>query len=373
MRTLVAIVAFSIVLGLGTARRGDAYPQYQLSHDVTCTSCHFSPDGGGLLTENGLEVAEAESWKGRNPGFIYGKAATPSWLQLGGDVRGAAGFVQGQASDSAVFPMQAEAAARADLGNLSVYASAGFRRPNVDAGPLHLLWSREHYVVWRQDAESNHGVFVRIGKFMPTFGLRLAEHVVYTQRFGGRQLYTEAYGLGASFVSEKAEVHATAFAHDRLASSPEHGDGGALYGEARIGLRASVGVEAKYSNADEQSNTYAGVTGKVYFPGAEILLLGEAQVVRQHIFVASGDQSTKVIGYVLASRPLPHNMMLDLGIGHYAQDTRVEGLYRDCVDLNAHWFYDSHFEFLLTTRVELLDRGRGPTGGYALAQLHYRL
>jgi hypothetical protein len=366
---LIVLLAF----GLCAVRRADAYPQYQLSRDVTCTSCHFSPDGGGLLTENGLNVAEAESWKGRDPGFIYGAAGTPDWLQLGGDLRGAAGFIQAQEPGAAAYPMQAEVAARADVGALSVYASAGFRRPNEDESVLHVLWSREHYVVWRQDAESNHGLFLRIGKFMPTFGLRLAEHVVYTQRFGGRQLYTEAYGVGASFVSEKAEVHATAFAHDPLESSAEHGDGGALYGEARIGVRASVGVEAKYSHADDQSNTYAGVTGKVYFPSAEILLLGEAQVVRQHILAASGDQSTKVIGYVLASRPLPHNVMLDLGFGHYTQDTRVEGLYRDCVDLNAHWFYDSHFELLLTTRVELLDRARGPTGGYALAQLHVRL
>jgi hypothetical protein len=370
MRSTLIIL---LVIGFCAVRRAEAYPQYQLSHDVTCTSCHFSPDGGGLLTENGLGVAETESWKGRDPAFIYGKAGTPDWLQLGGDARLAGGFVQGAAPAGAVFPMQGEVAARADLGALSVYANGGFRRPSDDESALHVLWSREHYVMWRQDPESNHGLFVRIGRFMPTFGLRLAEHIVYTQRYGGRQLYTEAYGLGASFVSEKAEVHATAFAHDPLVSSPEHGDGGALYGEARIGVRASVGVEAKYSHADEQSNTYAGVTGKVYFPSAEILLLGEAQVVRQHVLVASGDQATKVIGYVLASRPMPHNVMLDLGVGHYTQDTRVEGLYRDCVDLNAHWFYDSHFEFLLTTRVELIDRGRSPTGGYALAQLHYRL
>lgn len=153
---------------------------------------------------------------------------------------------------------------------------------------------------------------------MPTFGLRLAEHVVYTQRFGGRPLYHEAYGLGASFISDKAEVHATAFAHDRIVSNPEHGDGGAIYGEARIGARAAVGVQAKYSKAEDVSNTYGGVTGKVYFPDAEILVLAEAQVVRQHILAASGDHATKLIGYVLASRPLPHHVLLDLGMALHA-------------------------------------------------------
>jgi hypothetical protein len=370
MRSKLLIV---LAFGFFAARRADAYPQYQLSHDVTCTSCHFAPDGGGLLTENGLNVAESESWKGHNPGFIYGKAGTPSWLQLGGDLRGAAGFVQAKVPGAAAYPMQAEVDARADLGALSVYANAGFRQPRQGGNPLHFLWSREHYVMWRQDPESNHGVFVRIGRFMPTFGLRLAEHIVYTQKYGGRPLYYEAYGLGASFVSEKAEVHATAFVHDPLTLSVEHGDGGAIYGEARIGVHASVGVEGKYSKGDEQSNAYGGVTGKVYIPSAEILLLGEAQVARQHILGANGDQATKLIGYVLASRPMPHNVMLDLGVGHYTQDTRVKGLFRDCLDVNAHWFYDSHIELLLTTRLELLDGTNGPKAGYALAQLHVRL
>ncbi|CAN5862873.1 hypothetical protein BH11MYX3_BH11MYX3_24500 [soil metagenome] len=65
--------------------------------------------------------------------------------------------------------------------------------------------------------------------------------------------------------------------------------------------------------------------------------------------------------------------MLDGGLGHYTQDTRVKGLTRDCLDLNLHWYQTSHIEWLFTGRVELLDLGRGNNGGYALAQLHYRL
>lgn len=49
------------------------------------------------------------------------------------------------------------------------------------------------------------------------------------------------------------------------------------------------------------------------------------------------------------------------------------GLYRDGVDLDLHWFTTPHLEVFLTTRLELLDHGSGPTGGYALGQLHYRL
>ena len=68
-----------------------AYPQYQLSRDPTCTGCHISPSGGGQLDENGLMVAASTATYGGKAEFMYGKLDPPSWLLLGGDLRGAAG------------------------------------------------------------------------------------------------------------------------------------------------------------------------------------------------------------------------------------------------------------------------------------------
>ena len=101
-----------------------------------------------------------------------------------------------------------------------------------------------------------------------------------------------------------------------------------------------------------------------------MLLQAEAEIVHQKI--TSTDRTfDQLIGYLLASRPLAQGWLLDLGLGHYTEDTAVEGNYRDCIDANVHWFVTSHVEALVTTRLELL--GSGPTGGYALVQLHYRL
>jgi hypothetical protein len=47
----------------------------------------------------------------------------------------------------------------------------------------------------------------------------------------------------------------------------------------------------------------------------------------------------------------------------------VKGNFRDCIDVNLHWYATTHVELLLTTRLELVDGA----GGYALTQLHYRL
>jgi hypothetical protein len=266
--------------------------------------------------------------------------------------------------------MQAEVGATALHGSgFSVHATAGFRRPQEGGSPLHALWSREHYLTWQQKPGEGTGLFVRAGRLMPTFGLRLAEHVVYTQRYGGRPLYYEAYAAALGYIDPRFEVHATAFAHDRIASTAEHGDGAAIYAEARVGERAAVGVSGKYSASDDQTRTFAGVTGKLYLADSDIMLLGEAQLIRQHIDV--GDLETNQLAvYALASRPFASGFQLDVGLGHFAQDLRAN-LPRNCLDVNVHWYMTSHVEWLLTTRLEHL--GGGPTGGYALAQLHYRL
>src|SRR6266567_8178283 len=112
--TLAALAAGALLaLGSGTA---EAYPQFQLSRDQTCTGCHVSPAGGGLLNENGLAVSETISQWGTSPEFFYGKIPRPDWLTLGGDVRGASGYVQSPERLLATFPMQIEAYGRAVLG-----------------------------------------------------------------------------------------------------------------------------------------------------------------------------------------------------------------------------------------------------------------
>lgn len=366
-RTLL-VVGFLVAV----ANRAEAYPQYQLSREATCTGCHVSPDGGGMLNENGFAVAEATSWKSGDSGFMYGMSK-PDWLQLGGDVRGAAGLVIPGVMSAAAYPMQAELAASAETHGFSLNLVGGLRRPQEDGSAVHVLWSREHFAMWQQNPGETSGLYVRVGRLMPTFGLRLAEHVVYTQRFGGRPLYGEVYALAISYVKPGWEVHGSGFVHDSIASAVEKGDGGALYGEARIGEHAAVGLEAKYTTGDDTKAMYGGATAKVHLAGPDLLLQAEAQWIRRDLVIAAGEHYTQLAGYVMGSRPFDHGILLDVGLGHFTQDTRVKGLYRDAIDVNVHWFMTSHVEWLLTTRVELLELGGGTNGGYALAQIHYRL
>ncbi len=365
-----AVLVVGIVIVL--AHTAAAYPQFQPSRDITCAGCHVSPDGGGILNENGIATAEQIAWKPGDGEFMYGMDK-PSWLALGGDVRTASGLVDHGKADPAFFPMQAELAANVTTHGFTLHAIGGLRRPDAEASPVHFLWSREHYLMWEKEPGTGRGLFVRVGRLMPTFGLRLAEHVVFTQRYGGRPLYGEAYAASVSYILTAAEGHATVFHHDSLSSAVEHGDGGALYLETRITGHLMFGLEGKYSSSDEQHRLFVGGMAKYQLEDHRLQLLGEWQLIRDKIAEGAGDTAYRIAAYLLASKSFDHGLMLDTGIGHYTQDTRVKGLTRDCLDVNLHWFMTSHIEWVLTGRVELLSRGSGPNGGYALAQLHYRL
>ena len=59
-----ALLVLAIVLA---SARAYAYPQFELSKDQSCAGCHISPSGGGLLSENGMVVAESISKFGTAP------------------------------------------------------------------------------------------------------------------------------------------------------------------------------------------------------------------------------------------------------------------------------------------------------------------
>ena len=84
----------------------------------------------------------------------------------------------------------------------------------------------------------------------------------------------------------------------------------------------------------------------------------------------------ELVGYLMASRPFGKALLLDVGLGHYDENIAIEGLDRDAIDVNLHWFMTSHFELVLQNRLEGIGIGAstgGPTSGWSLLHGHYRL
>jgi len=365
------LFALAVVAALsGTA---EAYPQLQLSRDKTCTGCHISPAGGNLLTENGESVSEAISTIEQSGAFMYGKLSLPSWLVLGGDLRGATGYMQTPERALATFPMQFELYAHAKLvKGLSLQVTFGPRPAEVGNESATHFWAREHYLMWRTNPGTPTGLFVRAGRFMPVFGLRFAEHPMYTRRFGGTPLWGDTYGLAVEYVKEKLEVHGTGFIEDPVIHPVQHARGGALYAELRPSESSSIGAGGMAEITDDDKKYRAAVTGKYYLSGPDLLFQAELQFVNQ--LIENGGAPLQLVGTFVVSRYLGTGLLLDLGLGHFDSNFRIRNLDRDCIDVNLHWFTTSHLELMFNGRYEALAFGKGADpAGYALLQAHYRL
>jgi hypothetical protein len=373
-RALLAALAASATVA-AVAGDAHAYPQFQVGKEQACAACHITPSGGGLLDGMGPVTAEDDATFGGNPAFLHGAVDLPEWLFLGGDVRGAAGYSNNGDGKPAAFPMQVEAYGAFRSGKITGYLTLGAAVPNEEE-PINTLLLREHWVMYRTSENADPGFYVRAGRFMPVYGLRQAEHPIYTRRYGGTPLYGETYGVTFGYLSPGFEVHASAFMRDRLRSdfALEKGDGGAVYAEKRVTETASVGVEWRFAKSEEEWRAQGGFTGKLWLAGIKTQLSAEAQIVHQKFEVAGSSARNQLVGYLFASWQGKKGFMVDLGIGHYDEDLSIEKLDRDCVDLNIHWFALSHLELVLMNRFQLVGLGDGGDNSYfSLLQAHYRL
>jgi len=368
------LLVVSIVAMLAIPSVAAAYPQYQLSNEQTCSSCHYSPSGAGLLNDMGLMTAEELSGK-EGADFLYGAWTPPGWLKLGGDFRFGAGVNgrgdYGPTVSPGAFPMQGDMYARAEATDqLSANVTFGLRGGVGGGEVLSFLQAREHYVLWQQD--QREGFYARAGRFMAPYGLRLAEHTAYTRRYAGTNLFSETYGLSVGFINKLFEVHATGFIHDFWRDPVEPGDGGALYAEARVTPAVSLGVSGRYADSPDEARTQGGVTAKFWL--ASLNTIVQAQVDGIHQTIDAGPSRDQLVAYVLGTYFWKPQWHYELGIGHYDEDISIKDLDRDAIDFNVRYVWRPHLEFELDTRVQMFGMGSGgPTSGFAILQAHYRL
>jgi hypothetical protein len=127
-----------------------------------------------------------------------------------------------------------------------------------------------------------------------------------------------------------------------------------------------------YTRSTDDQKFRVGVLSKLFLAGPETLLQLEAQFMNQLIEPRGAPK--QIIAYLDASRFLGSAFLVDLGLNFFDENIQIIGLHREAADLNLHWFATSHVEAILTGRFEMLAFGKaGPSAGYALAQLHYRL
>lgn len=212
-------LAFLVGLGLAvSAVPAGAEPIFLARQYARCTTCHFSPTGGGLLTPYGRSLTREElSTMGRGhssapasgpdgeQAFLYGLLGTHlGKLSLGIDLRPGhldVRFPGGQEKRDLLMNAEITAAYR-DKG-WTVYGELG-RQPLRAEGTR--VDSFEHWVGF----ESQKGLGFRAGRFLPAYGVRFSDHTAFNRKPLGLDTFDQVYGLELSHTTDRHLIQVTA-------------------------------------------------------------------------------------------------------------------------------------------------------------------
>lgn len=272
---------FLILFALLGSTEAWAFPEMVRHGYTQCITCHTSHVGGNLLTEYGRSLsrellsqptlAGKESAEGDEQ-FMYGLVAPPKWLTLGGDIRTLQLFVESKdASRGRFFIMQVDLDASVQLGERwRAFASIGrIEARETDAVAEDFVGSPRHgveYLFTHPEAENR--VTLRVGRFMPAYGILFPEHTFVTRTlldFGPGQ---ERYAAELAWNNEKTSVIATGIGARLEGKDTEDETGGILQVAHGVGEGSKVGVN--YYNSRREDLAGAKFTREIYGAFAHI-------------------------------------------------------------------------------------------------------
>ena len=293
-KTLAALVGLGLALGAG---RSHAEPVFLSRQYTRCTTCHYSPTGGGLLTPYGRSLSREElSLTGRSqhpppagPGqeqdFLWGVLGDRLGpVSLGLDVRPAhlaVDFAGGNFTRNLL--MTADLLAAYQANGWTVYGEFG-REPRSDGTRI------ASYEYWAAH-QGDRGLGFRVGRFLPAYGIRLADHTALTRAPLGLDVYDQVLGLELSHASERHLLQVSV--GPGRADSVLHDDGTRAFTatgrfQVDLGPRSVLVVSGLFRDAARlQARNGAGGLAFGYAPTSRLSVWTEADVLfRQGAFGA---------------------------------------------------------------------------------------
>jgi hypothetical protein len=216
MKMRIAFLA-GTALALAAAH-ASAEPIFLARQYARCTTCHFSPTGGGLLTPYGRSLTREElSTMGRGhssapaagadgeQGFLFGALGNRlGKLSLGIDLRPsrlAVRFPGGKENRNLL--MNAEITAAFRSRGWTAYGTLG-RQPLRAEGTR--VDSFEHWVGY----DSPKGFGFRAGRFLPAYGVKFADHTAFNRKPLGLDTFDQIYGVELSHTTDRPLLQLTA-------------------------------------------------------------------------------------------------------------------------------------------------------------------
>ena len=355
------------------APRAEAYPQFQFSTGNTrCTLCHFSPTGGGLITEWGRDEAADTISRGGDGRFLYGLWDTPEWLELGADYRGAFGVRDTEAAeiDLLGFPMQADVYSRMEFGDFKINTTIGLRgSPRARNPPVtSRVYARELYAMWQPKIT---GAYARVGRFFAPYGLRQPDHTSYIRRDLGYYAWEETLGASGGYLKDDWELHVSAFTRDPIVQVGFQGHGAAIMYEKRFADdKAAWGAQGKVQLAPDSTQYWGGGTLKYWFGSLDLLLLTELDLGVRDVDVPGSDAILHGIAHVNLTHFITQGLMVGTTLEAKHGDLNLRGKDSEAATLNLQYFPRAHWEVHLLGRYE---RTRNTRDLLSLLMLHYYL
>jgi hypothetical protein len=201
-------VAVLVVCALGLAAGAAAEPMFLAKNETRCTSCHYSPTGGGLLTPYGrLQSRQALSTSSSDSeGFLWGALGDSLGpVDLGIDARPTHLRVAFPGGTSSRFLlMNADLLAAVQAAGWTFYGQVG-RRPEIGTtgGDIY------SYEYWASKQLSSEWA-IRAGRFLPAYGIRFADHTSYNRATLGFDKYDQVLGAEVSHTTGNRVIQLSA-------------------------------------------------------------------------------------------------------------------------------------------------------------------
>lgn len=173
-----------------------AYPEMIRHNYANCLACHESPSGGGLLTPYGRSISSEllSTWGGvKEARSFYGTLDQPflkNWFNAGGDLRAVEFHTKNSQMKEDKF-IRMQTGIETSLKYMKVKFVSFFGKQEKD----NIV--RGEFLRFFLQYQAMEELTVRAGRFIPNFGINIAEHILATRR-----------GLGFDEGGERNQVEA---------------------------------------------------------------------------------------------------------------------------------------------------------------------
>ncbi len=251
--TKIKLLCFAMVAG-DLFTTANAFPEFVRFGYQSCSSCHVSPAGGGILTSYGRSFASEKlsTWSYENEEqLLHGAVLMPEWLIIGGNVRQLQSYVETpRARDARWLPMQRDFDACVSKFSATFCATIGITKPAALSGDQHSQYGMRKYML---KYDVNDYASVRLGRFFTRYGLMIANHTSAIRKGLGFFPLSETDHLELNFANELFDL---SLAQDlgkiiSLAGEPsndklDHPKGPTLFAALSVGASARVGLSARH-------------------------------------------------------------------------------------------------------------------------------